>query len=150
MSSKYILVLICSLVSKSSFSEGMASTAGVKLKIISSINISNTKGISFAASLSSQTVDPEDSSSAKFTLSGESSKSYNIVLPQSRTAIKKKYSSGNKKLIVNNFTSSKSGNSGVLNSKGIDSFKIGASTESFGGRKVAEAFSSLFTVTIVY
>ena len=127
-------------------------TAQAVVKIISSLSLSTVRDLDFGpATLSdpSLTLAPTQSGAAAFTVQGEASHSYTIVLPGSVTMKTGTINSPRNRIVVSPLTSLPSP-SGVLSGSGHETLFVAGTRAAILSNQVAGSYSASFTVSIAY
>ena len=131
-----------------------STTANARQTVVTAIAIVKVSDLEFgsasqgavAKTVNAGTV--EDAFNASFTVSGEPSTAYTVTLPTSATMITAG-GGANKTILVNAFTSYKVGG-GNLSAGGTDTLLVGATRAALGAAQVTGAYTTTFTVDVVY
>jgi hypothetical protein len=148
-----ILVLFLMLINNS-FSANVNGTGVVT--ITNMIKIANTSDLLFPNSVqgsSSYTLPPgssENANNASFTITGEPSTSYQVILPGASSIIMKTAGGGAlKEIIINSFASTPSV-TGTLNASGTQMLYVGATRASLPLNQFVGNYTATFNVTVIY
>jgi hypothetical protein len=142
------------ILMNSSFSSNVSGTGVVT--IINMIKIAKTSDLLFPSSVqgsSSYTLPPgssENANNASFTITGEPSTSYQIILPGASSIVMKTAGGGAlKEIIINSFASNPS-STGTLNVSGSQMLYVGATRASLPLNQFVGNYTGTFNVTVIY
>lgn len=151
--SKNVIIAIAVSFGFTAFAGNTASTnALAKAQVKKSIAIAKTQDLDFGMGFtgdSAVTVSASDSSAAKFSVSGEKNKAYNIVLPSSVTISTGDGVGPDKQIEVTGFSSSPN-SSGNLGATGAQVVGVGGTRGALTSNQESGDYSGVFTVTVTY
>lgn len=153
-----ICLILCLFLPQSARSASTATTtANATATVIASISIVKVSDLAFGIASpgdAAKTVAPgtvEDAQNASFTVSGQASTTYSIILPASAT-MTTGAGGTNQTILVNTFTSTPAAgsNTGLIGAGGTQTLFVGATRAATGAAQVAGAYTGSFTVTVNY
>lgn len=127
-------------------------TAYAKAIVKTSLGISKSLDLEFGDRFpgdAMSTITPESSSSAKFLVSGEPTRAYNIILPAQLNITTGNGVGADKQIPVIRFNSSPS-RSGKLDALGQEVLRVGATLGNIKPTQESGNYTGTFTVTVVY
>jgi Mat/Ecp fimbriae major subunit len=155
-------IIALSLVGLSGTASAATTSASASANILTPIALSKTADLNFATIIPGASADTVVVSaaggrtcgaaltcsgsvaSAAFNVAGSANTSYAITLPSTISL-----TSGSNSMTVDNFTSSKVGNTSTLSGTGTDSFTVGARLN-VGASQAAGAYTGSFSVSVDY
>lgn len=155
-------LLLAGLLSASIFHQEVAKaasdTASALMTVLTSIAIAQVSDLVFndaEAGAIAETIAPgaaENANNASFAVTGEPSTAYTITLPADSTVVMQTGGGGaNETIAVDSFTSNPAaGANGLLDGTGAQTLYVGATRAALGGAQVAGAYTTTFTVDVVY
>jgi hypothetical protein len=148
-----IMVLFLLLINNSL---GSVVSGTGNVTIINMIKIAKTSDLLFPIAVqgsSAYTLPPgstENANNASFTITGEPSTNYQIILPGSNSIVMTTAGGGAlKQIIINSFANTPS-TSGILNASGTQMLYVGATRASLPLNQYVGSYTGVFTVTVIY
>jgi hypothetical protein len=145
---------VWALHAKTASASSASATGSALQRVIAALSIVKDADLNFgeaAQGAAAKTIAPAAADKARFTVSGEPGKAFNIVLPADSTVkmITDGGGSANKEIAVNAFTSFPA-TQGTLSGAGSLELGVGATRAALGASQQAGNYSGSFVVTVAY
>ncbi len=148
------IVAICACIVFSYAYAGSSSsqTAYARALVKTSIGIAKNSDLDFGDAFpgdASFAVTPDSVKAAKFTVTGEPTRAYNIMLPSQLILTTGNGVGIDRQMMINRFNSSPS-RTGKLNASGMETLTVGATRAAITNTQESGNYSGVFTVTVIY
>lgn len=150
----FMLSLIFSQLPLNNSFAATSASATTTVTIIVAITITKISDLNFGNGIqgdSAKTILASNASAANFQVTGNANAAYTITLPSSATMTTGTGTNPNQQIVVNNFISTPSaGANGLLNNSGTQTLRVGATRSGLLASQVPGAYSTAFTINVIY